>query len=187
MTLFQLLFLFCRPITYLYWGTSLQQNRSIKYYFCGVIFYFCSSSCCALILYVLFFFLYCAVLERIFFNGNHYNREKSIKCYLFYFIHTVYLCICSCCCILPPPPSSPSFPLCSSFPRLPSPPPPSPPLPSPSRDSILRYPHYGYQHVDSGVEQHCSACNRSNRTKVVAFLSGSDYDPRRVSCQPCHA
>ncbi|CAN0275972.1 unnamed protein product, partial [Laminaria digitata] len=48
------------------------------------------------------------------------------------------------------------------------------------RDSILRYPHYGYQHVDSVVDEHCSACNRSNRTKVVAFLSGSEYDPRRV-------
>lgn len=51
-----------------------------------------------------------------------------------------------------------------------------------SRDSILRYPHYGYQHVDMmETVAHCDACNRSNITKVVAFLSGTEYDPTRVS------
>ncbi|CAM9338703.1 unnamed protein product, partial [Scytosiphon promiscuus] len=51
------------------------------------------------------------------------------------------------------------------------------------RDTIMRYPHYGYHHVtgdECGLSDRCSACNRSNRTKVVAFLSGSEYDPSRV-------
>ncbi len=47
----------------------------------------------------------------------------------------------------------------------------------------MRYPHYGYHHV-LGEECHgtdrCSACNRSNRTSVIAFLSGSEYEPNRV-------
>lgn len=51
-----------------------------------------------------------------------------------------------------------------------------------SRDDILRYPHYGYQHVDmlNAIAQ-CHACNRSNVTKVVTFLSGTEYNPIRVS------
>lgn len=51
-----------------------------------------------------------------------------------------------------------------------------------TRDSILRYSHYGYQHVDMlDTVAHCGACNRSNVTKVVAFMSGAEYDPIRVS------
>lgn len=48
----------------------------------------------------------------------------------------------------------------------------------------MRYPHYGYLHVygdECHVADRCSACNRSNRTSVIAFLSGSEYDPNRVS------
>ncbi|CAM9541879.1 unnamed protein product [Ectocarpus sp. 8 AP-2014] len=51
------------------------------------------------------------------------------------------------------------------------------------RDTIMRYPHYGYHHVDGDLcrlTDRCSACNRSNRTSVIAFLSGSEYDPSRV-------
>eukprot|EP00752_Nemacystus_decipiens_P012494 g11066.t1 len=51
------------------------------------------------------------------------------------------------------------------------------------RDTIMRYPHYGYLHVhgdECHVADRCSACNRSNRTSVVAFLSGSEYEPNRV-------
>ncbi|CAN0306250.1 unnamed protein product [Pylaiella littoralis] len=52
------------------------------------------------------------------------------------------------------------------------------------RDTILRYPHYGYHYVAkddaSFSDDRCSACNRVNRTRVVAFLSGSEYDPNRV-------
>lgn len=47
----------------------------------------------------------------------------------------------------------------------------------------MRYPHYGYLHVhgdDCHVADRCSACNRSNRTRVIAFLSGSEYEPNRV-------
>lgn len=48
------------------------------------------------------------------------------------------------------------------------------------RDSILKHPHYRYQHVHTDMERRCCACNRSNSTKVVAFMSGAEYDPRRV-------
>lgn len=48
------------------------------------------------------------------------------------------------------------------------------------RDSILRYPHYVYQRVDTTVARQCGACNRRSPTAIVAFLSGSSYDPRRV-------
>lgn len=53
------------------------------------------------------------------------------------------------------------------------------------RDSIFRYPHYGYQRVDQLAQPkaHCSACNRSSMTKSIVFLSGSAYDSRRVGRQ----